>query len=177
MYIPRNQSEIVLVPVNTGGGTITDTRTPAQIWAQLNSFINQDPYLSEHRGEVAERNGVVMPYAKKLDLNITQDFYMKTGKEKHTLRVSFDIINLGNFLNKNWGLTKTFTTPFNTSQNAASFLRYEGLVTTGADAGKPRYSFPYQDAANQIPFTSSFTESTSIYSRWQGQIGIRYLFN
>ncbi len=140
-------------------------------------FINQDPYLSKHRGQYAERNAVVMPYFKRLDLNITQDFFLNTGKEKHTLRVSFDIINVGNLLNKNWGLTKTFTTPFNTSQNAASFLRYEGLVAAGTDAGKPRFSFPYQDAANQIPFTTSFTESTSIYSRWQGQIGIRYIFN
>jgi outer membrane receptor for ferrienterochelin and colicin len=177
MYIPRDQSEIVLVPVNTGGGTITDTRTPAQIWNQLNNFINQDPYLSKHRGQYAERNAVVMPYFKRLDLNITQDFFLNTGKEKHTLRVSFDIINVGNLLNKNWGLTKTFTTPFNTSQNAASFLKYEGLVAAGTDSGKPRFSFPYQDAANQIPFTTSFTESTSIYSRWQGQIGIRYIFN
>jgi hypothetical protein len=169
------------VPVNTGGGTITDTRTSAQIWNQLNNFINQDPYMSSHRGQIAERNAVVLPYFKRLDLNITQDISLKTGKgkEKHTLRVSFDIINLANFLNKNWGLTKTFATPFNTSQNAASFLKYEGLVTTPGDPnlGKPRYSFPYQDAANQIPFTSSFTESTSTYSRWQGQIGIRYLFN
>lgn len=179
IYIPRNQSEIVLVPVNTGGGTITDTRTPAQIWNQLNNFINQDSYLNKNRGKYAERNAVILPYFKKLDLNVTQDFYVKAGKNKHTLRVSFDIINLGNLLNKNWGLTKTFTTPFNTSQNAASFLKYEGLVTTLGDpnVGKPRYSFPYQDAANEIPFTNSFTESTSIYSRWQGQIGIRYIFN
>jgi len=179
IYIPSNQNEIILVPVNTGGGVITDTRTPVQIWNQLNNFINQDPYLSSHRGRFAERNAVIMPYFKRLDLNVTQDFYLKTGKEKHTLRVSFDIINLGNFLNKNWGLTKTFSTPFNTSQNAASFLKYEGLVATPGDPnfGKPRFSFPYQDAVNQIPFTSSFTESTSIYSRWQGQIGIRYIFN
>jgi hypothetical protein len=179
IYIPASQSEIVLVPVNTGGGAITDTRTPAQIWNQLNFFINQDPYLSKNRGKVAERNAVVLPYFKRLDLNITQDIYVKAGKQKHTVRVSFDVINLGNLLNKNWGLTKTFSTPFNSSQNAASFLKYEGLVTAAADpnVGKPRFSFPYQDAANEIPFTNSFTESTNIYSRWQGQIGIRYIFN
>lgn len=179
IYIPRDQSEIVLVPVNTGGGTITDTRTPSQIWNQLNNFINQDPYLSKHRGQVAERNGVVLPYYKHLDLNITQDFYIKSGKDKHTLRLTFDLINVGNFLNKNWGINKIFATPFNTSQNAASFLKYEGLVTIANDPnfGKPRYSFPYQDATNQIPFVNSFQDDTSIFSRWQGQIGIRYLFN
>ncbi|MEP6615257.1 MAG: carboxypeptidase regulatory-like domain-containing protein [Ginsengibacter sp.] len=179
IYIPRSQSEIVLVPVNTGGGTVTDTRTPDEIWNQLNNFINQDKYMKAHRGEVAERNGVVLPYYKHLDLNITQDFYLKTGTSKHTLRLSFDIINLGNLLNKNWGIGKIFSTPFNTSQNAASFLKFEGLVKTAGDpnVGKPQFSFPYQDAANKIPFSSSWQDNTTTFSRWQGQIGIRYLFN
>lgn len=179
IYIPKNQSDIVLVPVNTGGGTITDTRTPTIIWNQLNNFINQDPYLSKHRGQVADRNAAVLPYFKHLDLNITQDFYLNTGKNKHTLRVTFDIINLGNFLNRNWGIAKTWATPFNSSQNAASFLKYEGLVTTPGDPnlGKPRFSFPYQDAANQIPFVNSYQDNTLIFSRWQGQIGLRYIFN
>jgi hypothetical protein len=179
IYIPRDQSEIVLVPVNTGGGTVTDTRTPDEIWNQLNNFINQDKYLKSHRGQVAERNAVVLPYYKHLDLNITQDLYLKTGTTKHTLRLSFDIINVGNLLNKNWGIGKIFSTPFNTSQNAASFLKYEGLVNTAGDPnfGKPRFSFPYQDAATKTPFTNSWQDNTSTFSRWQGQIGIRYLFN
>ena len=140
------------------------------MWNQLNNFINQDPYLSSHRGAYAKRNAVVLPYYKKLDLNVTQDFSLKTGTSKHTLRVSFDIINLGNLLNKNWGIAKTFS--------SNSFLKYEGLVTTpGADFGKPRYSFLYQDANNQIPFVNSYQDNTSIFSRWQGQLGIRYLFN
>lgn len=175
IYIPKDQNDIVLVPVNTGGGTITDTRTTAQIWAQLNNYINQDPYLSKHRGQVAERNGLVMPFAKRLDLNITQDFYLVTGtgkktSDKHTLRLSFDLINAGNFMNKNWGIYKT--------TNLTSFLKYEGLAPAGtANAGKPRYSFQYLDAANQIPLTSTFKDYTGLLSRWQAQIGIRYLFN
>jgi hypothetical protein len=170
VYIPKDQNDIVLVPVNTGGGTITDTRTPAQLWAQLNNYINQDPYLSKNRGKVAERNGLVLPYFKRLDLNITQDISVNTGKEKHTLRISFDIVNVGNFLNKNWGIYKT--------TNTLNILKYEGIVPTGTgNAGKPRYSFPYLDAVNQIPLTSSFRDHTGLSSRWQGQVGIRYLFN
>lgn len=171
IYIPRDQSEIVLVPVNTGGGAITDTRTPAIIWNQLNNFINQDAYMSSHRGSVAERNGVVLPFYKRLDLNITQDFYVKAGKNKNTLRLTFDVVNFGNMLNKNWGNYKTF--------NNTNFLKYEGLVTAAGDPnlGKPRYSFVYQDAANQIPYVNSFRDNTSILSRWQAQIGIRYIFN
>jgi outer membrane receptor for ferrienterochelin and colicin len=171
IYIPRNQSEIVLVPVNTGGGTITDTRTPDVMWNQLNSFIEQDKYMKSHRGQVAERNGAVLPFFNHLDLNVTQDFYLRTGKNRHTLRLSFDMINITNFLNKNWGIAKTFS--------STSFLKFEGLVTDPADPniGKPRYSFLYQNPAKETPFTTSYQDNTSILSRWQGQLGIRYLFN
>ncbi len=171
IYIPKDQNDIVLVPVNNNA--TTDRRTTAQIWGQLNNYINQDPYLSKHRGKVAERNGLVMPFAKRLDLNITEDIYFMTGKgakeDKHTLRLSFDLINAGNFLNKNWGLYKT--------TNLTNFLKYEGLATTGTNAGKPMYSFQYLDAANQIPLTSTFKDYAGLLSRWQAQIGIRYLFN
>ena len=179
IYIPKDQNDIVLVPVNTGGGTITDTRTPAQIWAQLNNFLSQDAYLNSHRGQIAQRNAVVFPFFKRLDMNITQDFYLYSGKNhaKHTLRVSFDMINVGNFLNKNWGTYQVFSSG-QTFPNEFSFLKYEGIVPAGdPNAGKPRFSFPYADPTNQIPFTSSFKSDTSPLSRWQGQIGIRYLFN
>ncbi len=161
----------MVVPVNTGGGTVTDTRTSTQIWNQLNAFINQDPYMSQRRGQYAQRNGAVLPFFKHLDMNVTQDFYLKTGTSKHTLRITFDVINFGNLLNKNWGIAKNFS--------STSFLKYEGIVTDPADAniGKPRYSFLYQDPLNQIPFVNSFQDNTSIFSRWQGQLGIRYLFN
>ena len=171
IYIPRDQTEIVLVPVNTGGGTVTDNRTPGVMWNQLNNFLQQDPYLSAHRGQIAERNAAILPYFKHLDINITQDFYIQNGKNKHTLRLSFDMINAGNFLSKNWGVAKSFS--------QTSFLKYEGLVTAAGDPnlGKPRYSFLYQDPANQIPYVNSYQDNSSIFSRWQGQIGIRYLFN
>lgn len=183
IYIPRSASEIHLVRSGSGGaGTITnnvtDTRTgtfgtgaavdanKSQIWNQLNNFINQDHYLNFHRGEYARANAIVFPFYKQLDLNITQDFYLKTGKDKHTLRVTLDLINAGNFVNRNWGLRKTLS--------SNNFLRYEGL---GPDGKTPSFSFAYADAANQVPLTNSFTNSTSIFSRWQMQIGFRYLFN
>jgi len=137
IYIPKTQSDIVLVPVNTGGGTITDTRTPDIIWNQLNNFIQQDPYMSKHRGQYAERNAIVLPWYKHVDLNVTQDFYVKSGKNKHTIRLTFDLINLGNFLNPNWGIVKTF--------NNTSFLKFEGIAQSGVNAGKPMFSFLYQD--------------------------------
>jgi hypothetical protein len=173
IYIPNAASEIVLVKSGSGGlgtGASTDVRTAAQQWAQLNAFIGQDNYLSSHRGQIADANAVVIPYFKKMDVNITQDISIKTGNkpdaDRHTLRLSLDILNVGNLLNKYWGIVKAPT--------VTNFLRYEGL---GADGKTPSFSFTQQDAANMIPYVNSFSNSTSIASRWQMQFGIRYLFN
>ena len=161
MYVPRNQSEINLVRVNAA-----DPRTPDQIWAQLNNFINQDLYLSKQRGKVVDRNGALAPYFKQLNLNFTQDFFYETkDKTRNTLRVTVDIFNLGNLINRQWGVTKSFvrTAPLN-------------FAGVGAD-GKPTFSFPYLDANTQTPVTQSFRDNLGIASRWQMQIGVRYLFN
>jgi len=173
MYIPRNQSEINLVKVGSGGlgtGASTDPRTPLQMWNQLNAFITQDHYLNFHRGQIVQANGVVFPFYKRLDLNVTQDIFFftkdKDGQDKHTLRLTLDLINAGNFLNRNWGIYKQQTT--------STPLTFEGM---GADGRTPSFSFPYIDAANQTPLVNSYSNNTSILSRWQMQFGIRYLFN
>ncbi len=185
VYIPRNASEINLISAGSYNatthagsttGTATDPRTSAQIWNQLNAFISQDHYLNIRRGEYAKANAVDLPIFKKMDLNITQDvyFYTKSGKEKdkHTLRISVDIINFGNMLNRNWGLFKTSSLTSNSS--GAQLLTFEGLA---ADGKTPLFSFPYQDPSNLTPKVNSFVNNTGISSRWQMQIGVKYLFN
>jgi hypothetical protein len=164
VYIPKDQNDIVLTTENAA-----DTRTPAVIWGQLNTYINQDPYLSQHRGEYAERNGLLLPFYKRLDLNFSQDVNLKVNTKTNTLRFSLDIFNFGNLLNKNWGATYF--------ANRTALLNFKKVETTGANAGKPVFSFPYLDAANQVPLTSSFQKSTSQASRFQVQLGVRYIFN
>ena len=181
IYIPRNASEINLVKVGSGGSGIVASTDPrsgtlgtgaassaasSQIWNQLNNYINQDRYLSQHRGEYVKANGVIYPFFKKLDLNITQDISAKIGKDRHTLRFTLDLINAGNLMSRNVGLVKLPT--------KTNFLTYEGL---GADGKTPSFSMPYLDATNQVPVTNSFTNNTGILSRWQMQFGFRYLFN
>jgi hypothetical protein len=187
IYIPRNASDINLIDVGSYSktthqgvttGTTSDPRTVSQIWNQLNDFINQDHYLYHHRGEYARANSVIYPWIKRLDLNITEDIYLYTGKtdkkDKHTIRLSLDLVNAGNFVNRYWGLSKV--------PQSTNFLKFEGMA---ADGKTPLFSFPYSDATNLIPYTSSFATTTSNttypsvyqYARWQMQFGIRYLFN
>jgi len=164
IYIPKNKTDIVLVQ-----NDVTDTRTTDEIWTQLNNYIMQDKYLRSHRGKYAERNGVVFPFFKQLDVNIAQEFMFG----KHTVRLSLDIINVGNLINSHWGTYKilsagTLNIPYN-----ASILSYQGTD----QEGRPKFSFPYLDPVNKIPLTQSFTDDLSIFSRWQMQFGIRYMFD
>jgi len=171
MYIPKNQSDIVLVPNNTNAANgPVDTRTADQQWQQLNAFINQDKYLRTHRGQYAQRNGVVLPYFKRVDLKAVQDFYVNVGKSKNTIEISLDVINIGNLLNKDWGNYQTSFNGFNSG--STTILNYKGLVN-----GRPTYSFPYLNAATATPVTTSFIDGISQLSRWQAQLGLRYIFN
>lgn len=169
IYIPKTASDINLVKVNSGGlGTVTtnvtDTRTSPQIWSQLDAFISNSTYLNTHRGEYAKRNAAVAPYYSKLDLNITQDLKLKVGKELHTIKFSLDMINAGNFINRDWGVVKIPT--------ATNILKYEGI---SADGKTPSFSLPFQTGTT--PFTQPYQNSTGISSRWQMMFGIKYLFN
>ena len=105
-----------------------------------------------------------------MDLHLEEDIFAvmktKTDENKHTLSITMDLLNVGNFVDRNWGIIKT---PIN-----SSFLRFEGMA---ADGKTPLFSFPYQDPTNQIPQQNSFANSTSTSSRWNMQIGIRYTFN
>jgi len=164
IYVPKDASEIVLESVNAA-----DPRTPQIIWNQLNAYINQDPYLSKRRGQYAERNGLLLPWYKRLDLNFTQDVFVNVGGKRNTLRFTMDIFNFGNLLSKNWGIYRT--------PNRTALLNLKRIESAGANAGKPVYSFPYLDATNQIPMTNTFLNNTGQNSRWQIQMGVRYIFN
>ena len=179
IYIPKNSADIHLIDAgsynatsHTGvtTGTAADPRTAAQIWTQLSDFITQDHYLYHHRGQYAQANSVVEPFFKVMDLHVGEDIFFFTGREghqqKHTLSLTMDMFNVGNFISRNWGTYKQY--------NLNNFLKFEGMA---ADGKTPLISFPYYDATNLIPLTSNFSPSTSASSRWSAQFGIRYEFN
>ncbi len=165
MFVPANASQIKLTNASAVGG-VADTRTQAQLWEQLDAFISNNPYLSTRRGQFAERQALVLPWVHRADLNITQDVYIKYKDTKHTLRFTMDLFNFTNFLSKDWGVNQvpTTITPLN-------FVRLD------ADGKTPIFSFPYLDGRNRVPFTDSFRDNVGFSSRWQMQIGVRYLFN
>jgi hypothetical protein len=52
----------------------------ARTRAAFDAFINQDKYLSERRGQYAERYGALSPWRGKWDMKLIQDYNFKPSK-------------------------------------------------------------------------------------------------
>ena len=157
IYIPRSADEIQFAG--------TPEEQAAQ-WSQLDTFINSIDYLNENRGNYAERNAIRGPWSHIVDLKFLQDFKVKFGNTKHTFQLSADIFNFTNFLNKDWGRLK--------------FIRGEvsPLTTISSGSGTPTFQINggVMDAAGNPDF-EEFDDFGIQSSRWQAQIGLRYIFN
>lgn len=123
--------------------------------AALNNFIEQDEYLSERRGQFAEKYAILSPWYSRWDMRILQDFNFQAGERTNTLQLSLDFLNIGNLISSNWGVRQL---PVNTQPIGVSV----------AD-GVPTYSF-------DTSLTSTFANDFSLLSRWQLQLGLRYIF-
>lgn len=154
IYIPRNASEI------TFDGTPAEQQ---QQWEAFNSYINSSEYLSERRGQYAERNGERGPWSHIVDLKFLQDFSLDFNNKKHTFQLSFDIFNFTNFINNDWGKR-----PFIPSG--------VGILTTEEAGSDPVFSFN-ADRFKTEEDIEIFDDSGILSSRWQMQVGLRYIFN
>ncbi|MFC2085444.1 carboxypeptidase regulatory-like domain-containing protein, partial [Bacteroidota bacterium] len=151
IYIPGNQNEINFADITDDNGNVTVTAN--EQWDALNDFIEQDDYLSENRGSIAEKNGLVNPWYFNIDLRILQDFSLLFGGKQHTFQLSLDILNVPNLLNSDWGVRKV------ADGRATSPLK---VVGQEAD-NEPILNF-------DTSITETFIDDPSIFSRWQMQV-------
>jgi len=102
IYIPRDTSEMNFKPLTVAGHTYS----PADQAAAFEQLIENDSYLSSHRGQYAERDAVFLPIVNTVDLSLTQDVFANLGGKKHSGQIRLDITNFGNVLNHNWGVAQ-----------------------------------------------------------------------
>lgn len=150
-YIPKDNSDILLGKVS--GGVYTPD---PNMYAEFNSFVNNDEYLSTHRGQVAERNGATNPWVDYIDMHISQAIPVVAG---HKLILNFDILNLMNLINSDWGW------------NSSLFSTYNIVRRAGVDSASKKNVYTFSAPANNTPFTPA-----QFSSRWQMQLGVRYTF-
>lgn len=160
LYIPKNVSEMVFEQYTPTGSTrIFTVAEQEAAWA---AYIQQDKYLNANRGNYAERGGVLLPLITRADFSLVQEFFTGIGGSKNTIQFRLDIRNVGNLLNKDWGVGKTMvsTSP---------------LIARGADAqGRARYRL--RNIGDDL-MTETYRQSLTISDVYRIQFGVRYIFN
>ena len=152
-------NDLIYVPTQDelNGYTFSgDNNEQAAQRAALESFISQDEYLRDRRGDYAEKYAILSPWKSRWDLKLLQDYDFKVGEKTNTIQFSIDVLNFGNLLNSDWGVIER---PVND----------QPIGVAVDDTNTPIYSF---DASQKRTFTNDF----SLDSRWQAQVGLRYIF-
>ncbi|MBQ8156062.1 MAG: carboxypeptidase regulatory-like domain-containing protein [Prevotella sp.] len=120
------------------------------------AYIQQNDYLKDRTGQYAERGGAKMPWHHQLDFKYVRDMNIQIGKTKHALQLGLDIMNLPNFLCKDWGLYKQV--------QGNTLLTYKNGKYTYNTVNGQRHLETYQDFLN-------------VASTYQIMFTIRYMFN
>ncbi|MCF0175492.1 MAG: TonB-dependent receptor [Bacteroidales bacterium] len=156
IYIPKDANEISF-------------KTPADAAAFM-TFVDNDKYLSRHKGEYAEAHAARAPFVNRFDLSIVKDFTFNIGKTKHNIQLSASLDNVSNLLNSNWGTRKLSVYEKNDFTGNIAVLKYEGVN----DAGVP--SFSMNKVNGEYP-TKNYKTFTNTDECWHALIGIKYFFN
>jgi hypothetical protein len=163
IYIPASQDEIVLADITDRSGNVIVSAS--EQWNDLNTFINSIDYLKENRGGYAERNASRGLWNHIIDLKVMQDFSLDFSGKKHTFQISADIFNFTNLINKDWGRRR--------------FISDEvSPLTTVSTGSTPEFQVNYGTVNDDgTPNITQYDDFGLASSRWQAQLGIRYIFN
>ena len=151
IYIPNTKDELQFVS--------DDDRD--RFWA----YLENDKYLSRHKGEYAEAYSVYSPWVHRLDFHYSHDFKVRIGKTSNTLQLSVDIKNLLNIFNSSWGVSKQM----NPNLSSGRILTCDHINADGVPV------FSTNDAVSAT--TPTWTYYHDIGQCWYAQVGIKYMFN
>ena len=129
-------------------------------------YVHANDYLKDQQGEYAEAYSVYSPWVHRVDLSYKHDFSVKTGNNEHKLQLSFDVKNVMNFFNSDWGVSKHLNPEIGSD---ARILKYEGVDADGVAT----FSTP----ASIHGGTQTFTPNYTLGQCWYASIGIKYIFN
>ena len=152
LYIPT-QEELADMPFNdvlNDQGEIIQTAEANR--AAFESFIESDKYLSNHRGQYAERGGAIAPWRHTINCKYERTYTFKGGE---SIAFGVDIKNIANLLNRSWGNVQRLS--------SSSILRVNG------------------NGSETNPYTYQFTNPTwapyaSLYSTWSAALNVRFSF-
>ena len=164
IYIPATKAEMNFQAFTASGVTFTAAQQ-ADAWE---AYILQDKYLSANRGGYAQRGAVIMPMVYRADLSFAQQLFTNIGGKRNTLEFRMDILNVGNLLDSDYGVGKTF----NSTQPIVVPSAAQGGVAS-AD-GRPQYRM--RNFGTSL-VSETYRATAGVSDVWRMQFGLRYIFN
>lgn len=157
LYLPTDEQidQMVFTDiVNRNTGIVT--KTAAAQKEDFRQWMSNTSYVSSHRGQFYKRFADNLKFENHFDLHLAEKIGIKVGSYVHALEITMDIMNIANLLNKDWG--RTYSTGY--MSNFYAPIEYVG-------GGK------YQFANSP---SEPLQHPSDYYSRWRGQIGVKYTF-
>ena len=161
IFIPLKGTDIKFATLTVGSTTYSE----ANQQGALEKYIQQDKYLNANRGKYAERNASTIPMLHRFDVSVVQEFYVKVKGKRNTLQLRADILNFGNMINDDWGVSQRVTNP--------QILAFSSVNS----AGEPLYRLATQtENGNTSLIKTTYQRNSSVFDIWQAQLGLRYIF-
>ena len=170
LYVPNNVSEIRFVDITqTVGGVTQVLYTAAQQADAFDKYIEQDSYLKGKRGQYVDRNAKELPMLHRLDLSVTQDFFLKIKGKKQAFQFRADILNFTNLLNSDWGVSKRVT-------NSQILSVREAPSAANNYTPGLQMAIQTDDTGKRFLTKDTFSKNSSVFDVWQAQFTLRYTF-
>jgi outer membrane receptor for ferrienterochelin and colicin len=116
------------------------------------NYIDSESCLGGSKGAISKRHSCEGSFINLFDIRFVQEIKFNND---HKIELIFDIENLGNLFNDDWGRVEGYNQPFN-----------EAVVDATIVGGQYVYS----------NFTKPVQQIAKIPSVWKMQVGIRYVF-
>jgi hypothetical protein len=170
-YIPSSIADIKFADIKNTAGVVT--YSAADQLKDFSNFVDNDPYLKTRKGMYAERNGMRTPWNQSMDMKLMHEFKVSKTDKSKALVVSLDVFNVLNLINNDWGHITFVTNVNNYTVNMLQFVK----DNNGVAVGKPSSGYiPTFNFIKPTGLNGNYYTVDPINSRWQGQIGVKYIF-
>lgn len=154
MYVPTGAEleKMVFTDIHSNNNTVT----AAEQKDALIKWIEGNGELRKSKGTHIKRNQMTLPFEHHFDFHFAQDFFVDIAGQRNTIQLNFDIINVGNLLNKKWGMYYQTNSGYDLTPLTTK------IGTNGA-------TYQFYDPGEMYT-------NTNITSRWHAQVGLKYIF-
>ncbi len=188
--VANRSNELLYVPKADSTGNITATSDPIVQYgssfanstyvaangqvlsgvAGFNQFL-KDTGLMKYNGSISPRNAFDSKGFTDADIEISQEVPVFFPYKAAKAQLYFDIFNIGNLINSNYGVLEQYGFPYFASDVVALNCQTQGANCAGGTQNK----YQYQSFTRKIPTVTTSANGLPL-SLWALKIGFRYKF-